>query len=100
MEIKNLIYQTGKILYKIVEVPFKAIIGNYSTESQEKIKEIKHLKNQVKSLDSELKNLKIKRTEKFVKDLEKNLERKNPLAYQIYRNINLHRNMEKNYLIN
>ena len=42
MEIKNLIYQTGKILYKIVEVPFKAIIGNYSTESQEKIKEIKH----------------------------------------------------------
>ena len=100
MEIKNLIYQTGKILYKIVEVSLKAIIGNYSTESQEKIKEIKHLKNQVRSLDSELKNLKIKRTEKFVKDLEKNLERENPLAYQIYRNINLHRNIEKNYLIN
>ena len=61
MEIKNLIYQTGKILYKIVEVPFKAIIGNYSTESQEKIKEIKHLKNQVRSLDSELEEAKLER---------------------------------------
>ena len=100
MENKNILYNVGNILYQIVEIPLKAIIGNYSTESQEKIKEIKHLKNQVRSLDSELKNLKIKRTEKFVKDLGNNLERKNLLAYQIYRNINLHRNMEKNYLIN
>ncbi|MEK6817760.1 MAG: hypothetical protein AABX80_03075 [Nanoarchaeota archaeon] len=100
MEIKNLIYQTGKILYKIVEIPFNVLVGNYSPQNQEIIKEKKQLKEKIKNLDSILKNLKIKRTEKFVKDLEKNLERKNPLAYQIYRNINLHRNMEKNYLIN
>ncbi len=76
MEIKNLFYQTGKILYKIAEVPFNVLVGNYNPKNQELIKRKRELKAQIKNLDSikEENSLKIKNLD----SLSDNLKYANP----------------------
>ncbi|MDP2672623.1 MAG: hypothetical protein Q8O84_02315 [Nanoarchaeota archaeon] len=70
MKIKNLFYQTGKILYKVVEFPFNILRGYPNHENPEKIRERGKIKAEIKSLESKLK------------------EKKEDLAYQLLKKIN------------
>ena len=69
--IKDYFYNTGKILYKIAEVPFNILVGNYSPENQKIIKENRELRNKMKTLDRELEN--ISKTKAYLKEKQKKL---------------------------
>lgn len=103
MALKNYFYNTGKILYKIAKVPFNILVGNYLPKNQELIKINREFREEIKSLNEISKINKLKLEAKLKDEIELKevkLKEENPLAYQIYRNIELHRNMGKNYLIN
>ena len=80
--LNNYFNQKGKILCEILKFPYKVLIGYWNQEYQQKLKENKELKKELKSLDS---------------NLEQTKEKKEELAYRALNGIDLVRKMKEKY---
>ena len=78
----NYLNQTGKILCGIPKFLFRALIGYYNPEYQQKLQKNKEFKAELKSLDSGIEQTKSEREK---------------LAYRALKDIDLVRKMKENY---
>ena len=67
----NYLNQAGKIFYEILKFPYNVLIGFWSPEYQQKLKNNKELKEKIKSLDYKIAETKSEKEDSAYRILEK-----------------------------